>query len=445
MRSHDESTAGVQHSIASIADSPAQGPLALIPLFSSDPALTDRVVALGTRLRIGRIGGAELDLSISDTRLSRLHGILHPAADGHAAEVHDQASHNGSFIDGQRVTSQRMRPGSVLRMGDTLFELSFDRPVTLDYGTHGLVGRAPAFSAMLAQLERCATTALSLLVLGETGTGKEYVARAAHALSQRKGAFVAVNCAALPKDLVESALFGHARGAFSGALSDKPGYMEAARGGTLFLDEVTELPWDIQAKLLRALETYEYSPVGETALRPAEVRVIAASNADMSSEVASGAFRSDLYARLAGYVLHVPPLRQRRADAWRLACAFMRVETGREQPCSVNFVDRLMNDDWPMNVRELKSVVKRLLLDVPPGETLRSGHLERALQRTGNNALRLAASPDVSRPDRETLATLLREHAGNVAAVATHFGKDRKQVYRWLERHELDANDFKPR
>jgi len=208
-----------------------------------------------------------------------------------------------------------------------------------------------------------AGTEATVLITGESGTGKELVARAIHDLSGRcQGEFVAINCAAIPRDLLESELFGHVKGAFTGAIKDKPGKFQQADGGTLFLDEIGELPLELQPKLLRALQERVVEPVGGDAPRRLDVRVVAATNVDLEKVIAKGGFREDLYYRLSVIPLHLPPLRERKKDILLLVRHFARKLGGTNVEFSRNAIDALMMYTWPGNVRELENTVERLLI-----------------------------------------------------------------------------------
>jgi DNA-binding NtrC family response regulator len=238
-----------------------------------------------------------------------------------------------------------------------------------------LIGSSPALGRVLEQVGLVAATASTVLISGETGTGKELVARAIHQRSGRgRGLFVAVNCAALPETLVESELFGHEKGAFTGALARRTGRFEQADGGTLFLDEIGELPLETQAKMLRVLQSGEFERVGGERPLKTDVRVVAASNRDLEQAVREGHFRSDLYHRLAIFPIHLPPLRERPEDIPLLA-AYLLTRKARRLGRKIDrlpddVVDRLMGYDWPGNVRELENVLERAII-LSPGTTLR--------------------------------------------------------------------------
>ncbi|MEZ6005147.1 MAG: sigma-54 dependent transcriptional regulator [Planctomycetota bacterium] len=227
----------------------------------------------------------------------------------------------------------------------------------------GMVGSSPAMRALFSLLERVAPSDVSVLITGPTGAGKELVARALHDFSARKGKpFLAENCAAVPAGLLESELFGHVKGAFTGAVADRPGHFVAAQGGTVFLDEIGDMPLEMQAKLLRVLEERRVRPVGSNKTVAVDVRVVAATHRDLAAASASGAFRSDLYYRLNVITLEVPPLRERREDIPLLAehfrahaCAAM----GKEVQWNAGALEALKEHSWPGNVRELNNVVQR--------------------------------------------------------------------------------------
>ncbi|WP_306535606.1 sigma-54 dependent transcriptional regulator [Geobacter sp.] len=230
-------------------------------------------------------------------------------------------------------------------------------------GFQNIIGTSREMTMVFDTIRRVAGTEATVLVTGESGTGKELVARAIHDLSGRcQGQFVAINCAAIPRDLLESELFGHVKGAFTGAIKDKPGKFQQADGGTLFLDEIGELPLELQPKLLRALQERVVEPVGGDAPRRLDVRVVAATNVDLEKVIAKGGFREDLYYRLSVIPLHLPPLRERKKDILLLVRHFARKFGGADVEFSRNALDVLMMYTWPGNVRELENTVERLLI-----------------------------------------------------------------------------------
>jgi DNA-binding NtrC family response regulator len=254
-----------------------------------------------------------------------------------------------------------------------------------------------------------------------------------------------MNGPALAENLIEAALFGHKKGAYTGATQDAPGYFASADSGTIFLDEIGELPLHLQPKLLRILESQEYSPVGSTTALTSTARVIAATNANLAAETAAGTFRSDLYARLAGHVIEAPPLRQRRSDIPFLARRFFEeAAPGRMLQCSAGFVESLCLHRWPMNVRELKFTMKRLASEHPNATVFNASDLASVLLPQDRTAGQPTSSDDTSLgPSREELENTLVRCRGNVAEVAETFRRDRKQVYRWLRRHSLDPDAYR--
>lgn len=307
----------------------------------------------------------------------------------------------------------------------------------------GLIGRAPAFQQMLALVARVAPSQAAVLLLGESGTGKELVARAVHETSPRaQRALVAVDCASLPENLFESELFGHERGAFTGANTARAGLVEAASGGTLFLDEVGDIPLLMQVKLLRLLETGTYRRVGSTELRHADIRVVAATHRDLERMVAEGRFREDLYYRLSIFPIHLPALRERREDIPLLATALLqRVAPGRQLSLAPPALKLLQAQDYPGNVRELRNLLERasLLCD---GQTLQAAHIQQALMsgRRPPDARRHAApaAGTASRPGalqemaQSALQQLVATHHGSRAELAARLGISERSLYRKL-------------
>ena len=312
-----------------------------------------RWLSLDRPIHIGRSPASEL--AIADRAASRDHVTIAPRGAGTAVIV-DLGSRNGTFVDGRRVARMEVAAGVILRVGDTVLRIAAfsDEPSAPneDDRHDGLVGGA-SLAPLRRTLGLIAPTDLSVLVLGETGTGKDVVAHATHAASRRTGPFVAVNCAALPDALVESELFGHARGLFTGANTSRRGLIVEADGGTLFLDEIGELPLAAQAKLLRVLEDHSVRPVGSEHEQRVDVRVVCATNRDLHARAQTGEFRADLLARLAGVELRLPPLRSRIEDLPALIQALWRRAHQCGVEVSVNALEALAIYRWPHNIREL--------------------------------------------------------------------------------------------
>jgi len=305
-----------------------------------------------------------------------------------------------------------------------------------------VVGRSPEWLGVLKKAAQVAETETTVLVTGESGTGKEVVARFVHRASARKaGPFVALNCAALPEQLLESELFGYERGAFTGALQAKPGQIELAGGGVLFLDEVTEMTPSAQAKFLRVLQEREFQRLGGTRLQKANVRVIAATNRDLKKAVDRGDFREDLYYRLQVFDIRIPPLRERTTDVLELSEAFLR-DIGHSfgrPPAGLTRDARaaLLAHDWPGNVRELRNALERAAI-LCEGGLITSDHL--SLRRTP-----VALEPDTSdlgAVERETIDRVMRDSGGNKSKAARKLGLSRTQLYVRLRKYDLDARAY---
>ena len=323
---------------------------------------------------------------------------------------------------------------------------------------HNLVGKSAPMREAFALLERAAGLDITVLLLGETGTGKELAARAIHYHSaRRERRFVPVNCGALPAELVESELFGHARGAFTGAAAAKPGLFEEAEGGTLFLDEVGELPLPAQVKLNRALQEKEIRRVGDTQPLAVNVRVIAATHRDLREEIRTGRFREDLFYRLHVFPVRLPPLRERPEDVPLLADHFLtkharalRRELAGFEP---EAVQRLLGYSWPGNVRELENAVERALA-VTEGDCIRAADLPAEIATDevappldpaarARLPYREAVAEARDRTSREYLVALLAEFGGNVTRAAERAGLERESLHRLLRKYGIRSDDFK--
>ncbi len=417
------------------------------PASGSDVYMLDRT----TELTVGRGDRRRLDgatLTVADKRISSQHARF--TREGQRFRVRDLGSANGIRVGGARASDQLLEPGDVIQIGHTLFAYEHKRfeervPFTAGQRTR-LVTLSPSYARRLTQLVRVARTPIPVLLLGESGTGKEVLARLTHETSGRPGAFIAVNCGAIPENLVESHLFGHRKGAFSGAVRDEVGLVRAADGGTLFLDEIGDLPPPSQAALLRMLQEGEVLPVGATRAEKVQVRIIAATHRSLTQMQVAGTFRSDLYARLSGYVFEVPTLAERREDLGQLIGELLSKEAP-PRAIRADAVSQLLRYDWPLNVRELVQALQTASALTPDG-IIRAEHLPRAIQSC---ELPLRLAPPAEAPSqraltreeralRDEVATRLEAHDGNVSAVAREMGKARQQVQRWIRRFDLKSN-----
>jgi transcriptional regulator with GAF, ATPase, and Fis domain len=409
-------------------------------------------------------------ICIPEQAVSRTHARI--VQNGNRWIVEDLGSRNGTLVDGSYITTLELESGHELRVGDAIFKFvsaGAQRAATYRIdGTfvgehrkgafHELVGGATIGQTAM-EIERIAPTALSAIILGETGTGKEVVARGLHRLSGRRGTFQAIHCAAIPHNLLESELFGYRRGAFSGADRDKPGLIKLADHGTLFLDEIGDMPLDAQAKLLRVLQTREVFPLGATAAEAVDIRVVCATHRDLYQYEKEGKFRGDLLARLHEHVVHLPPLRDRKEDIYLLAKTFCARYGRPNIEFQFSFLVALFHYDWPFNVRELESCIKRAVA-LTNSDVLDTAQLPLAVSdcmktygsRPDAAAVKAEAalSPPIAvahgrarAPSEGELRALLERHQGNVAAVGRELGKERMQIHRWLKRYGINLAQYR--
>jgi DNA-binding NtrC family response regulator len=425
---------------------------------------------------IARVGTADgNDLVLADRTVSRFHCEL--SVRGEAIVIRDCGSTNGTLIDGVRVREAEIPPGTLVRIGGSAFRVELgDEPAFIEVSGRTsfgeLVGASVEMRRVYAILERIAPGDATVLIQGETGTGKDVVARSLHAESPRAGGpFVAVDCGAIPEHLVESELFGHVRGAFTGATADRKGVFEEADGGTLFLDEIGEMPIALQPKLLRAIESRSIRRVGSSAARTVDVRIVAATNRSLAGSINQGTFREDLYYRLAVVELRLPPLRARRDDIPGLAAHFFRKLTGQDGELPPEFVASLIGRGWPGNVRELKNYIERSVslgtiaprAPAPAGSPPRAASASEpaasasepaaAASEPAASASELSASPDAIEslvalhlPLKEArrawtesfelvyVRAMLRSVGGNVTRAAERAGVSRRFLQRMVAR-----------
>ncbi|MFT5429455.1 MAG: DNA-binding NtrC family response regulator [Myxococcota bacterium] len=410
-------------------------------LVAASPARAGRRVALGSKvLRVGRDPDPDAAVLVLDDKdISRNHATFSAGPGG--VRVVDIGSTNGTHIAGRRVLDTTLESGGVVRMGSTVV-LAYrglpDAPVSHEFG---LVGSSLAMSRLRETIRLASKSSLPVLVIGETGAGKEVISSAFHSQSQRRGELVTLNCGALPSTLMENALFGHKRGAYTDARTDEPGAFARADGGTLFLDEIGEMALEAQPKLLRVLESGDVTPLGSSQSIQVDVRIVAATNRPLLEAVEEGVFREDLYARLAGIVLQPPPLRARREDIMTLFQHFLPADS-HSTAVSADFVEAMLRYDWPRNVRELKRVAERLPVLNPGVTCWQFDMLDDTIKRAVTEQPITDDQPAVDiawPPTRDGLVELLRRSGGNVSRAAEAVGRNRKQLYRWMEKLGVDA------
>ena len=441
-------------------------------------------IGRGTERRWSVDGGGIATLEVPDPRMSGRHARLVHEDDAWLLE--DLGSTNGSFASGVRVESAALEELTVITLGATGFLLNpaeevaestlplVDAPA-LASRPFGMKTLMPAVELQMPRLVRIAMAPLPVLFLGESGAGKEVLARTVHQLSMRSGPFVAINCGALAPSLVEGQLFGWVRGAFSGAVRDEPGLVRSSSGGTLFLDEIGELPAAAQATLLRVLQEREVLPVGATKAVPVDLRVVAATLKPIDE---SPTFRPDLYARVAAYVHRLIPLRERRGDLGLLIADLLPRLSAERAPklrFTPDLVTALLMHGWPLNVRELEHVLS-VALATSTEDLLRPEHVGDALRvarpsgraatasappppptsgaasRPVTGPMPASAPPAPSKPRplteeeerlRAELSAALESTHGNVSEVARTMGKTRMQIHRWMKRFGITPESFR--
>jgi len=419
------------HMTSSTEDAPRRRPrrVGSAPCLSIVHGLArGQTIVIGDRGTVVGCSAGTGGVVLGDPLASRIHFEVVPMEDRDLFLIRDLGSRNGTAVNGVRVSDKALASGDVIRAGNTL-----------------LVYRKGAARTSIPEfVQRAAGSDVHVLILKETGVGKEVVARGIHEAGCRRGPFVAVNCAAVPRDLLASELFGHVRGAFSGAEHSRAGLFASARGGTAMLDEIGDMPLEQQPALLRVLETRAVRRIGGDGDHPIDARIIAATNVDLRSLVTVGRFRGDLYARLAQLVAEIPLLRARREEILPFA-----MELGEQiRPgfaLDADAAEALLLWNWPHNVRELKSLIGTLCL-----APLRQGHV--TLDDLSEHRPDIVASTPSSRrsvfpaevrssevlSDRARLADALMSVDGNFAALARTLGTSRTHVYRWIRKLKLD-------
>lgn len=389
-------------------------------------------IELSRRVRIGRDPSCELVLDFN--RVSRRH--LEIARQGPLHVLNDLGSTNGCFIDGQRVNHIAVRPGMLLRAGDWLGCFESVEQATDDFLVRellpGLFG-GREIAALLGLLQRVGQEDLSIVITAATGCGKERFARAAHQLSGRTGPFLAINCSALPPALAESELFGHARGAFTGAERAHSGLLLAANGGTLFLDELGDLCPEVQPKLLRAIELREVQALGATRPVKFDAAIVAATQQPLAELVAAGKFRADLAARLTGFELVLPKLLERRNDIPSLFHEFLtRYSRGNAPSVATKVYERLCLHSWPGNVRELEAMARRVLAEHRGIPLIKRRHLPLPALAHGASEEARPNNSTRKEDDSRRLAQALDSADGNITRASELAGISRQRAYRLM-------------
>jgi DNA-binding NtrC family response regulator len=387
-----------------------------------------------------KIGGAEITLgtaesstlALRDPTVSRQHLALRALED--AILVRDLESTNGTFTGGVRVREALVQPGDTLELGSTRIKIEASRePLDVklsDADSFGrLIGRSVAAKQLFATLDALAAEDVTVALAGETGVGKDLCAEALHEASRRSsGPFVAIDCSAIPANLLEAELFGHEKGAFTGAVQARAGAFVDAHGGTLFLDEIGELPRELQPKLLRALERREVRPLGSSRTVGVDLRIISATNRDLRLDVNRGSFREDLFYRLHVVPVRVPPLRERKDDIPLLAEHFRRQLRGDAEPLPAELIDEFLAHDWPGNVRELRNrveyavVMPSTITPQPP----RPQPLYHEAKQQAVDAFEIAY-----------LTALLGRVGGNISEAARQAGIDRVHLSKLLRKYNI--------
>jgi DNA-binding NtrC family response regulator len=405
-------------------------------------------------------GGSELAIGtaaanavvLTDTAVSRHHVAITPAPRGHL--VRDLGSTNGTAINGVAIERAYLAPGAVIAIGQS--RLRFDAlggedraQLSSDPRWGRALGASEAMRRLFAVLPRLAESDATILLEGETGTGKGLLAEAIHEASPRAGGpFVVLDCGSIPPTLIESELFGHEKGSFTGATAARIGGFEAARGGTVFLDEIGELPLDMQPKLLRAIEDRVVKRIGGNEAVRLDIRIVAATNRDLRAEINQGRFRSDLYYRLNTFRLRIPPLRERRDDIALLVAHFYRQLGPGGEPPPAELLADLVRHDWPGNVRELRAAVERAVLlgdpavwsalsgDEPaPAPAVDAGRFD------DGASFRAAKERAVAAWERDYVRSLIARHDGNLSRAARAVRMDRNHLRELLRRHRITADE----
>jgi DNA-binding NtrC family response regulator len=380
---------------------------------------------------------------LDDRRMSRRHAAI--VCMGNGLSIRDLESRNGTVVNGERVTEARLVSGDIVAMGSLLFVVQSAPPLPAPARSPAPIAVGHAMQAVMHQISLVADRDTTVLLQGDTGVGKEVVARYLHHMSGRSGAFVPVNCASLTDSLVESALFGHVRGAFTGAGARRSGLVETAEGGTLFLDEVGDANPAVQVALLRLLQDREVRPVGSDRVTTVDVRFVAATHQDLDAKVSAGQLRADLKARLDQWTVRIPPLCDRREDILPLARHFAAEQSGASPALSTRLAHALLRAHWSGNVRELQAFIERVVVSGGNGELLEGtpellGSISSTNQTIQEPAPRRRRRHTGPPPSPDELKRALTEAGGNVKTVSEALGVGRNTLYRWMKAAGIDLD-----
>jgi DNA-binding NtrC family response regulator len=437
-----------------------------LPARFSLAAIDEVVLGRGSaraHARVNENGTRRLVIRVPDPWMSGTHATLTKVFGRWVLE--DAGSKNGTVLNGEGQKRAFLGDRDLIELGHTFFiyrdalMTPASEPADIDAaqlapGASGLATMVPDLAELFRRLEEAATSDLPIVLTGESGTGKEILARAVHATSGRRGAFVAVNCGAIPDELIESQLFGHRKGAFSGAVDDNLGLVRAADGGTLFLDEIGDLPLTLQTAFLRVLQEREVVPVGGTRPVPVNFRLLAATHRNLNTLIARGSFREDLFARISGVNVTLPPLRERREDLGLLVATLMqRHGAPPDQSFEIDAARALFRYPWPRNIRELEKVLAGAMVwakgtpialkNLTDAGLDPTRELEADVEATDDAPIEERHLTDEDRQLRDELEALLREHKGNISQIARVKGKARMQIQRWCKRFRLDPESFR--
>jgi DNA-binding NtrC family response regulator len=424
------------------------------------PDVGREVVSDKERIRVGAHSTNDLIL-VEDRTASRHHFEIQYSERGYL--IIDLNSTNGTWLDGRRIERAYLSQGSQIRAGQTTLTFApINEEVTVEPDRDGelcdMVGQSVKMRQIFGLIRKIAPMDVSVVIQGETGTGKELVARAIHELSGRKlGPMVVLDCGAIPPNLIESELFGHEKGSFTGAIASRPGAFERANGGTIFLDELGELRTDLQPKLLRVLENREVRRVGGNEVQEIDVRVVAATNRDLVKEIQAGNFREDLFFRLSVITIQLPALRQRREDIPHIIRKELNapevLSRHGKKTISAPAMNVLMQYAWPGNIRELMNVISHILT-FSEGELIEIHHLparvqgeqkEQPLPFNEHLSFKDAKEQLLENFEKEYIGQVLRRCDGNISRAARESGLHRKSIERLVKKYALDAKSMKPR